>query len=170
MITRVLLALALLAAPSPTPETPPPALAKPVELLAGPVLNGTREDIAKARAGKYLMIDFWSIGCKPCLKAMPLLVKLQKEHAGKLLIVGVHIGRGTPAEVAPVLKKLEVTYPVIVPADYEDPKVDIPGADFMAQYGSEMLPRAAILSPDGTLLHWNLPPDEAHRAMTALLR
>lgn len=148
------------AAPT-APTTPPPALAALPEIPLGPVLNGKKEDLNwAALKGKVVLLDFFSFTCKPCLKAMPDIVKLQTENAGKLQVVGYHIGRGGTAEVEPVVKKFALNYPVIITPEDEDTKIPIPGQTFLSQFGSEMLPCASVIGKDGKLKAWNLTPDK----------
>ena len=39
--------------------------------------------------GKVMLLDFWYLSCYPCLKAIPDLIKLQKEFKDDLVIIGM---------------------------------------------------------------------------------
>ena len=39
--------------------------------------------------GKYLLLDFWYSGCKPCLKAMPELKQIEAESDGKIASISI---------------------------------------------------------------------------------
>jgi len=40
--------------------------------------------------GKVVLLDFWYRGCLPCLKATPVLMKLQEEFKNDLVIIGIN--------------------------------------------------------------------------------
>lgn len=40
--------------------------------------------------GKVVLLDFWYLSCYPCLKAIPDLIKLQKEFKKDLVIIGIN--------------------------------------------------------------------------------
>src|SRR5690606_5975497 len=40
--------------------------------------------------GKVVLLDFWYRGCLPCLKAKPVLMKLQEEFKNDLVIIGIN--------------------------------------------------------------------------------
>ena len=39
--------------------------------------------------GKYLLLDFWSIGCGPCIMAMPELARLSSSHKDSLTVISL---------------------------------------------------------------------------------
>lgn len=39
--------------------------------------------------GKYLLIDFWGIGCQPCIAAFPEMKQAHELHDDKLTIIGI---------------------------------------------------------------------------------
>src|SRR5580765_8589588 len=47
--------------------------------------------VALDEAGVLYVVDFWALGCKPCLWEMPALDRLSKEYEsdGKVRIIGV---------------------------------------------------------------------------------
>jgi thiol-disulfide isomerase/thioredoxin len=49
------------------------------------------DPLTKFEPGKVYVVDFWATWCGPCKAAIPHLTRLQKEHAGKLEIIGVSI-------------------------------------------------------------------------------
>lgn len=158
------------AGPSPLP-TPSAAGHAAPPIPAERVLNGKAEDIRwETLRGKVVLVDFFSIACKPCIKAMPMLVDLQKRYRDRFAIVGYHIGRGSPDEVSALIRKMGLNYPVAMPPGWDNPKVDIPGNDFLAQLGSEMLPAGAIVDAQGVLRHWDLRPDAAQARVLEMLK
>jgi len=62
---------------------------------------------------KALILDFFGKHCPPCRRMIPVLGKIQKEMADKVLIVGLHVQEPlTPQEYAE-LKSMGITYPVV---------------------------------------------------------
>lgn len=174
-IAAAVLALAVSAsAQTPSPATspaPPPAAAAMPEIPLGPVVGGKAAELSWAKLkGKVVLLDFFSLACKPCVAAMPGLVKLQADHAKDLQIVGYHIGRGTPEEVQALVDRMKLDYPVILPPDYLDPKVMIPGQSFLESFGSEMLPATSLIDRDGKLVAWDLKPDAVPARVEELLK
>jgi len=53
------------------------------------VLDGTKKELKDYRT-KYTLIDFWGLGCKPCIANTPKLVALQEKYADILTIVGIN--------------------------------------------------------------------------------
>ncbi len=45
--------------------------------------------VEKLENGKVYVVEFWATWCPPCIKSIPHLTKLQKEHKDKATIIGV---------------------------------------------------------------------------------
>lgn len=41
--------------------------------------------------GEWLLIDFWSTGCRPCIKEFPALSDFYKENKGKINVIAVSV-------------------------------------------------------------------------------
>lgn len=39
--------------------------------------------------GKYLLLDFWNIGCQPCMEALPEMEEVSRMYKGKLELVSI---------------------------------------------------------------------------------
>lgn len=50
-------------------------------------LNG--DDPKGFEKDKVYLLEFWATWCGPCIRAMPHLTELQKEHKGKLVVIGL---------------------------------------------------------------------------------
>lgn len=62
--------------------------------------------------GEYVMLNFWFVGCKPCVMEMPELNELVEEFKSQ----GIHflaIGLDNPERVATFLKKQEFDYTLL---------------------------------------------------------
>lgn len=44
-----------------------------------------------AQRGRVVLVDFWAAWCAPCLRAMPLLSRLQREHPAELRLLSVNV-------------------------------------------------------------------------------
>ena len=62
-------------------------------------------------AGRPLIVNFWATWCAPCVKEMPDLDELAKKYPS-MNFVGVAID--TQANVHKFLKKVQVSYPLLV--------------------------------------------------------
>ena len=63
--------------------------------------------------GKSLIVNFWATWCEPCRREMPLLLKLQQEHAKDgFQVVGIAIDfRDAVLKYA---DSMHITYPVLI--------------------------------------------------------
>ena len=60
------------------------------------------------------MLNFWEPWCPPCVGEMPDLAKLSEAYADRgLLILGVYSTEGMEEDVASVLEKSGVQYPIL---------------------------------------------------------
>lgn len=63
--------------------------------------------------GKVVILDFWATWCPPCRAEIPGFVELQRRYEKDgLVVVGISLDRGDPAEVRSFLGKNGVNYPV----------------------------------------------------------
>jgi thiol-disulfide isomerase/thioredoxin len=89
--SRLVFVLALLAAISAAwAADPPPALPGPLHV--GDVAGNT---ITLDEPGMLYLVDFWMLGCKPCIVEMPELERLAKDYepGGRFRLVSV-VGSG----------------------------------------------------------------------------
>lgn len=97
--------------------------------------------------GKYVLLDFWFIGCGPCHADFPsvkLLHDLYKDHG--LVVIAVHDNSATPETVREFAEKEGMTVPILV---------DEPDGRTNARYegrGLSGYPSHILIAPDGTIL------------------
>ena len=72
-------------------------------------------------AGKPAVVNLWATWCRPCLKEMPSLDRLQAQFAGRLTVAAVAEDRGGGEVVAPFAAKLNLEHLKI----YLDPKAEL---------------------------------------------
>ena len=118
----------------------------PPSLADGTWLNTDAKSLADFR-GKYVLLDFWFIGCGPCQQDMPT-VKLAHQHFSELgfTVVSVHTNSQSPADVKQFADKHGMNYPIVV---------DNPEGEIVKQYshlGLTGYPTYLLLGPDGRIL------------------
>lgn len=97
-----------------------PATAAPrmPEFILKSVVDGQDID-SRSFAGKVLLITFFATWCPPCIEEIPTLIELQKAYAENgFSIVGLSVDQGGPEEVAQLVSKHKINYPVML-ADNE---------------------------------------------------
>lgn len=95
--------------------------------------------------GKYVLLDFWGLGCKPCLMAIPELIEIQKKYADRLLIVGVN-DQIFLEKLDDYVKKTQINYPIVHAKDFMGVYSIFSKNEF---YG---FPYYVLLSPDGDVI------------------
>jgi len=75
-----------------------------------PDLQGTPVPLS-SYAGRPLIVNFWATWCAPCIKEMPDLDELSRKYP-EMTFVGIAID--TQANIERFLKKVQVSYPLLV--------------------------------------------------------
>jgi cytochrome c biogenesis protein CcdA/thiol-disulfide isomerase/thioredoxin len=76
-----------------------------------------------ALRGKVVLVDFWTYSCINCLRSLPYVQAWYDKYRDHgLVVIGVHAPEFAfekdPANVAAAVKRLHVTYPVVLDDDY----------------------------------------------------
>jgi cytochrome c biogenesis protein CcmG/thiol:disulfide interchange protein DsbE len=96
--------------------------------------------------GKVVLVNFWATWCGPCRMEIPDLIKLQEKYRDKLVVVGLSIDEGSPAEVIAGVKAFaaaqKINYPVAIVNDQTEKLFG----------GITSVPSTFIVNPDGGIV------------------
>jgi len=90
----------------------PPTVGTAAPDFTLPLLDGSSQRLSDLQ-GNPVIINFWATWCIPCKEEMPLLEKVSKQYAGKLLVFGVNVGEGKEL-VTPFIEEVGVTFPILL--------------------------------------------------------
>jgi thiol-disulfide isomerase/thioredoxin len=88
--------------PTPLPTALPPTLPPLDEVIGAPlpdiIVETLDGEVVRLRdlAGQIVVLNFWATWCLPCQEEMPLLQRLQDEHAGDVRVIAItdpHLGQ-----------------------------------------------------------------------------
>lgn len=100
---------------------------------------------------KLVVLDFWFIGCKPCMDAMPHLIALRKKYpASKVAIYGINASDTNRDGVQAFMKKEGVNYPVLLCAP-----------DILNRYAVHAFPTFYVLDKSGKVILSEMGYDDA---------
>lgn len=88
-------------------------LNKPAPLFELPVVNGDSTLKLEDYKGKWVLLDFWFMGCKPCLMLMPEIEELYAQYHKKgLEILGINID-SHDEKLQEFVKNKKIPYPTL---------------------------------------------------------
>ena len=93
-------------------------------------------------AGKWVLVDFWSSGCGPCIESVPELAAVSNEFKEKLAVVSISLDSENPWKEAS--KDHGIFW-----NDWNDPQ-GISGS--VRAFGTNGIPTFVIVSPDGIIV------------------
>jgi len=103
-----------------------------------PLADGTQTRIDDWQ-GRWVVINYWAEWCAPCREEIPELNRLYSEAgAAGPLVVGVNYDNLKPADLQPLIQRMQIGFPVL----QNDP---------MQRFGyerPEILPTTVLLKPD----------------------
>jgi thiol-disulfide isomerase/thioredoxin len=87
--------------------------------FSGQTLDGKRLDLGDKLGKDVVLVSFWATWCEPCKTEMPFLQSYhEKYQAAGLSLVSVSIdGPDTAADVAPYIRRLGYTFPIVLDED-----------------------------------------------------
>ncbi|HBG40010.1 MAG TPA: hypothetical protein DDW85_01185 [Porphyromonadaceae bacterium] len=103
--------------------------------------QGNVHSIAEEYTGKYVLLDFWGVGCPPCIAAFDEMKRLYKGYAGKLTIISITVD--TEKVWLEGLEKHRL--PWVNLTDHQGLE------GYASQYGVRGIPFYVLISPEGTV-------------------
>ncbi len=124
----------------------------PPELDSTAWFNTDARSLKELR-GRYVLLDFWFIGCGPCHYDFPS-VKLVHERFEKLgvTVIGVHNNSASPEAVREHCEHLAIKFPIVV--DQPDGRI----WDAYEKLGVRGAPSYLLIGPDGTIVENDQSP------------
>jgi thiol-disulfide isomerase/thioredoxin len=127
------------------PEAAPPFL-----LLS---LDGKPVSSAEWK-GKVVILNFWATWCEPCREEIPEMIDLSARYKDRVEVIGASVDEAQPGEVFEFVKKIGITYPVVMA-----------GPDLVGEYGGvPALPTSFVIDTQGRVVqkHVGLYPTEVY--------
>jgi len=121
--------------------------------------------VAVFRQGQPVVLNFWAGQCPPCQAEMPAFQRVADDYAGRVLVVGIDVGRftalGGQQSARQLLGELLITYPAAYAVD------DSP----LRLYAIRSMPSTIFLDARGQIVDRasGLLTEEQLRAKVALL-
>ena len=123
------------------PDNPLTIGTKP-EQIEGKIVQTDKNITTENLQGKIVLLDFWFIGCKACITAIPHLNNLRKKYpADKVAIIGIN----PTTESIDAIKKLIDQYAIA----YD---IAITPGNFIFKYSVGAFPTLYILDKSGTII------------------
>ncbi|OBI74445.1 TlpA family protein disulfide reductase [Mycobacterium asiaticum] len=103
--------------------------------------DGTPVDVAKALAGRRVLLNFWAYWCAPCAAELPAMAEYQRRVGSDVMVVTVHQDENETAALLR-LADLGVRLPTL-----QDGRRRIAGALRVVN----VMPATVVLRPDGSV-------------------
>lgn len=105
--------------------------------------QGNSHQISEAYKGKYILLDFWNVGCAPCIMAFPEMKEIYDEKKDRLTIIS--ITTDTEKIWKEGLKKHKLPW-----VNLTD---NLGLGGYSRSYGVFAIPFYVLISPDGIVLN-----------------
>ncbi len=129
-------------------------------------INSPPRTMAQLR-GKVVLIDFWGIGCGPCVAALPGVQRAADQLAAKgVIVIGLHAAGSSPAELGKFAREHHLTYPLAI--DAPDGQNLSFGKTFR-EYTVVGIPSVAVIDRSGRVAYLGHSLDEAIGSLSPLL-
>ncbi|MEZ4711991.1 MAG: TlpA disulfide reductase family protein [Caldilineaceae bacterium] len=130
------------------PTTTPQPTAEPAYNFTLAALTGESITLADLR-GRWVIVNFWATWCAPCRAEMPYLQQLAQTHTDTLVVLGINM-REEPAEIAPFVEELGLTFPILLN----------PTNEMLLWYSPRGLPLTSVIAPNGVAAYRQYGPLE----------
>lgn len=117
----------------------PPRVGKPAQDFT--IQDNERKVSLHDFRGQVVVVNFWASWCPPCIAETPSLVRMEKQLAGKgVVVLGVSADEDDAAYHA-FLKKYDITFLT----------VRDPSAKVQHEYGTKLIPESYVIDAQGVL-------------------
>lgn len=82
-----------------------------------PALTGEDVSLSDYR-GQWVVVNYWAIWCKPCVKEIPDLAELH-DRRDDLTVLGLAFDESEPAAIKTFLQDFSVQYPILLVDTFE---------------------------------------------------
>ncbi len=130
----------------------PKLTGKPAPAFTLVTLDGKKVSL-KDYKGHPVFVNFWATWCEPCKLEMPWLEEFSKKYADQgLVVLGISTDDAPKQVVANTVKKLGVTYPILLKDDKIEDLYDIqydPESFYVDKTGKVVIATAGITDGQG---------------------
>ncbi len=109
--------------------------------------------------GKWMIINYWAIWCKPCIEEIPELNHFADKNSGKVVLFGVDYDGSQGEKLQQGINKLGISFPVLT----ADP------ATVLQYQRPSVLPTTLIFNPEGKL-HRSLKGPQTEQTLLDALK
>ena len=113
--------------------------------------------------GKFVLLDFWTMGCINCMHILPELRKLEKAWPNELVVIGVHSGKFADEKktenIKEAVQRLRIEHPVV-----NDAQMVV-----WNSFGIQAWPSLVLIDPEGYAV-WGHSGETTFDQLDALLR
>ncbi len=129
-------------------QAPSPMEGKPLPDLSFTALDGGKVSLSSFK-GKVLFVNIWATWCAPCRDEMPSMQKLYEQMKGENFeMVAISIDKDGKKAVAPFVKELGLTFPVLLDAEQKS----------SAPFKITGVPETFLVNQEGIILHHVVGP------------
>jgi len=126
--------------PAPIPQ--PLAKGTKPQILKGQNIQTNKELTEAHVKGKIVIMDFWFIGCQPCMDAIPHLINLRKKYpSSKVEIIGVDASDTNITGIRKLVQDKGINYTILM-----SPK------EIIATYAVHVFPTIYIMDQSGVII------------------
>jgi thiol-disulfide isomerase/thioredoxin len=119
--------------------------------------NGSDAPSLAAARGHWVVVNYWAEWCKPCIKEIPELNQLARQH-DDIRVFGVNYDGATGDELGAQVETLGIEFPLLT-------------ADPAAELGTTrpaVLPTTLVITPDGELAATLIGPQTLESLLAAI--
>ena len=113
--------------------------------------------------GKFVLLDFWTLGCINCMHLIPELRKLEHAWPKELVVIGVHSAKFASEKESQSIKEAVLRYRI------EHPVVNDSDFAIWKQFGVQAWPSLVLIDPEGYAV-WAHSGEATFEQLDAVLR